>query len=499
MLKFYLFYVNIKKRKDDYVLKKAFLIISMLITLILCSVSVSAFEGVMTSTHLVSNSNGYTFESVITPTVTAECMPIIAMYDSDGLLCGLMYGDTLSLTLGTPVIKTFTVSPDSAPSSIKLMLWKTDGSFAPLCRFEQVSTALYSEKYGMIVEASQDTGVKLYTSDASSAVTYDFADTFTLSYGSTVISDKTSAYNYINSLRLVSYTYKGKEPIEDWIIKFADGVLSDYDVRYKTSSGNNADLWTYADYLDNYSARMVRILVSNDNKIGSMAFADDNLFDKLSKGKAYSRAFYTQSEKSFNDSLDINDNTKILYFPARAYADISQFTRYAPSTLSNGNLYYLREFTTYSGEQIILVTHMFTDDELEAFNSNPVENINIALNGNGSNLNGISNDVVTITVTGQTTANNTKATTAANYALEEVAKGLEGALVGADNGYAITREYVKIKFKTHIDVAKEYYQTIKDLDASLDDSPYLNAFENEIVRIIGVKAAGFLKDYFLNN
>ena len=53
------------------------------------------------------------------------------------------------------------------------------------------------------MDADSSKGVKLFATDGTYQY-YDFADDFILSYGNTRITDKQSAYDYLNTLKLKS-------------------------------------------------------------------------------------------------------------------------------------------------------------------------------------------------------------------------------------------------------------------------------------------------------
>ena len=57
------------------------------------------------------------------------------------------------------------------------------------------------------MDADSSKGVKLFATDGTYQY-YDFADDFILSYGNTRITDKQSAYDYLNTLKLKSYKRK---------------------------------------------------------------------------------------------------------------------------------------------------------------------------------------------------------------------------------------------------------------------------------------------------
>lgn len=484
-----MFCVTIDLRKDDYVLKKAFLTISILIILVFSAFSVYALENTMTNTNVISNTNGYTFECVITPTITASCKPVIAMFDVNGALCGLMYGDNIALTSGQRTVKTFTASASSTPTEIKVMLWKTDESYAPLSRFEQVSTTLCTEKFGMITELNSSNGVQIFATDGSYN-TYTLADDVILSHSKGIEAGKTAATNHIEALKLSYYT-RNKVPTTLWKI-FADERTC-----FKDTSGSTASAYKYPDFLNNYTKRMVRFLATSDNLIVSMAFEDDKLFKILSSVKTLNEAFYTSSTRSFNDSLQITSNARILYIPAKVGSTESEYAVKAPTQIKEGNYYHAKVYTA-NGNNIVLMTYMFTDAEIQLFNKKPLDNITIALNGDGKTINGIQNYVFNIALSGQTDLDNDTACDAADLAMEYVANGLSGALEAANNGYVITPEFVKIKFKDDIQKAKAQINIIKQLDSKLGLSPgYYSEFENVVPKAIGNSAMTFLKDYFL--
>ncbi|MBQ2897763.1 MAG: hypothetical protein IJE46_05535 [Clostridia bacterium] len=471
-------------------MKKAFIILSVFLLILIGTFSVSALENSMTNTSLTSTADGYTFECVITPSVTSECMPVIAAYDSTGVLCGLMYGDSIPLTEGVRTVETFKVDMADTPTSIKLMMWKTDGSFAPLCKFEQVSTALYSEKFGMITELNSSGGVQIFSTDGS-YTTYTLNDNVVLSHGNTVVSGKTSATSHIDSLKFTYYTRTGT-------LSSLWKIFKNERTCYKDTSGSTSQVYKYPDFLDNYTKRVIRFLSTSDGKISSIALADDTLFNKISSGDKLTAAFYTLSTRSFNDKITLNNDTKILYLPAKYGASESDYAVKSPSELKNGNYYHTKTYTTSGGSQIVLLTYMFTDADTGTFNTEPINYINITLNGNGSNVPGIKNYSFNIAISGQSDDNNDAACDAAALAMEYVAQGLQGALDATNSGYVITPEFVKIKFKNEISAAKQQINILKQMDENLK-TKYYGELENLIPLAIGNEAANFLQDYFLGN
>jgi len=456
-------------------LKKLFLTIFLFSLILLVCSSAYAFESSMTNTYLIANTDGYTFETVIKPSCTAECMPIIAMYDETGILCGLMYGETISIEQNVPLVKTFKVNSEVQPSSIKLMLWKADGSFAPLCRFEQVPTEVYTENFGMITQANSSGTIQIFATDASHA-TYSVRDNVILSYKNTLVSDKTTALSYIDSLKF-NYT-QGDEPSYLWKI-FKDGTDDD---DLKQSLGN-------------YTKRMIRFLTTDTNKIGLISFADDSLFNKLSSGAEYTEAFYNLPDKSFNDKFALNDGAKILYIPTKSSATENDYRLYSSDQLKNGNLYYAKSYTTSDGNQIILMTFMASDQELAAFNLKPITYINDALYGDDY-YDGIKDKTFNIALYGQLQENNDKANIAANTAMRYVSAGLQDALNYAGSGYAITKTLIKTKCEDDINTAKAQIDILQEMDSSLS-SGYYEELKQKIANTVSGTALKFLETYFL--
>ena len=145
-------------------------------------------------------SRTYTFEAIFKSPINANYTPVIRMYDNTGALCGYKEFDALTLSANKRELKEFAVYSTSTPTKIYFTLRNgTD-----VAQFSTLATETSTEKFGMIMDADPANGVKLYATDGTYNY-YDFADNFILSYGNTVVTNKDTAYNYLNTLRLKSY------------------------------------------------------------------------------------------------------------------------------------------------------------------------------------------------------------------------------------------------------------------------------------------------------
>ena len=253
----------------------------------------------------------------------------------------------------------------------------------------------------------------------------------------------------------------------------------------------------YTDFLNNYSKRMVRISVSPDGKINAMSFPGDSFFAKLTAGNAYSEVFYDKPNSRFSNKLNVKTDAKILYLPTKKNASESDFKAFTPAELKDGNSYYVKEYTTSNNQQIILVTYMLSEQEIATLNDKTIKNISLALNGNGGTAPGIKNHMFSITLPNQSIENNDRANALANTAMDYVAAGLEGALSDAQNGYCITKDYIKTKYSSEISAAKEAIYELQDMDKQYK-AAYYNELQNEISTVVEGNALVFLKEYFLD-
>ena len=451
-------------------------------------------------------SKNYTFETVLNSPVNASYTPVIRMYDASGNICGFKEFESISLAANKSYLKEFEVYSSVTPSRISFTLRNgTD-----VGQFTDVPVSVSPEKIGVIMDADSSKGVKLFATDGTYNY-YDFSENFVLSYGNTVVSNKQTAYDYINGLRLKSYNRMadtdtdndGKvdswTPVYHWQLFFSNEerygqiIPSAY---YPIVLDDSCRL-DYSDFLNNYAKRMVRVLVSPDGKITSMSLPGDNLFRKITAGKAYSEVFYDHENMTFSNELNINENAAIIYLPTKKTASESDFKALSIDGLNKGNLYHLKEYTTKSGKQIILITYMLSESEIASFNVNPIKHISTALNGNGSTAPGIKNHMFSISLTNQPITNNDKANKLANDAMAYVAKGLEGALNGANQGYALTKNYIRAKFANEIDAAKKSIKELQAIDTQYNAS-YYNELKNEISNVVEGNALAFLEEYFLN-
>ena len=471
--------------------------------------------GSLAQVNLINiKSRVYTFEAFLTSPTDASYSPVIRMYDASGNLCGYYKGENITLSAGKYQLKEFTVTSSATPAKICFTLRNgTD-----VAQFSTINPTLSTEKFGMIMGADSSKGVKIYSTDGVYQY-YDFADNFILSYGNNIIPQKIAAYNYLNALRLKSYKRIADKDTDgdgkadnwnmnyDWLLFFdQDGNDARYSQIVRASTNPSSKYYNYlkddyrykySDFLNNYGKRMVRVLISPEGKIVSMAFAGDSFFKKFTPGVAYSEVFYNKPVTTFSDKLVVKSNAKILYLPTKGDVTENDFKAFSASELKDGNSYHVKGYTTTKGEQVVLVTHMLSDQEVATLNTKTVKNINIALNGNGGTAVGIKNHAFNISINTQSSAINDKANKLANTAMSNVAKGLEGALKDAEAGYCITKDYISIKYSTEISAAKASINEIQAMDTQYNTS-YYNNLKNELLDTVEANALEFLEDTFIN-
>ena len=140
---------------------------------------------------------------------------------------------------------------------------------------------------------------------------------------------------------------------------------------------------------------------------------------------------------------------------------------------------------------------MLSDQEVASHNTDTIKNINLALNGNGKTAPGIKNTLFDISISAQSPETNDRANLLANTAMDYVAKGLEGALADAEAGYCITKDYIKVKYTSEVNAAKNAIREIQSMDSLLGTS-YFNNLENELLDTVETNALEFLRDTFIN-
>lgn len=452
-------------------------------------------------------SKQYTYEAIFKSSANATYTPIFRMYDASGNICGFYKGEAITLTAGKRELKEFTITSTSTPANIYFTLEKG----TEISQFSELPTAVSTQKFGMIMSADSSKGVKIYATDGSYQY-YQFADNFVLSYGNTLVTNKQTAYNHLNTLRLKSYNryaddYKNAtdknyvwSPTYDWLLFFSDSdrygsIIPNQYLPYMLSDEARMD---YADFLNNYSKRMVTVSISPDGKINSMAFPGDSFFARITAGKKYNEVFYDKPNTTFSNKLPINSNAKILYLPTKKGATESDFKLLSPSELKDGNAYYIADYTTSTNEQIIILTYMLSDSEIASRNKETVKNINLALNGNGSTAPGIKSTMFDISINTQKPDINDQANALANTAMSYVAKGLEGALKDAELGYHITKDFISVKYSTEVDAAKQAIKELQEMDTKYKTT-YFNNLKNELLDVVETSALNFLEDVFINN
>lgn len=453
-------------------------------------------------------SRSYTFEAIFNSPVNATYTPVIRMYDTYGNICGFYEAPDITLSANKQESQTYTVYNITGAKPAKIYFTLRNGT--DIGQLSTISPEVAVEKYGIIMEADPANGVKLYATDGTYNY-YDFADNFILSYGNTVVTNKDTAYNYLNTLRLKSYNRtadldtNGDNRNDSWKEHYNWLLFFNHEERYgqiipssyyPTVMDDSARL-DYTDFLNNYSKRMVRISVSPDGKINAMSFPGDSFFAKLTAGNAYSEVFYDTPNSRFSNKLNVKTDAKILYLPTKKNASESDFKVFTPAELKDGNSYYVKEYTTSNNQQIILVTYMLSEQEIATLNDKAIKNISLALNGNGGTAPGIKNHMFSITLPNQSIENNDRANALANTAMDYVAAGLEGALSDAQNGYCITKDYIKTKYSSEISAAKEAIYELQDMDKQYK-AAYYNELQNEISTVVEGNALVFLKEYFLD-
>ncbi len=451
--------------------------------------------GNIANIQLTRNQSGnYTFEAVFNSPASATYTPVIRMYDSSGKICGFKQFDNISLVANQAVLKDFTVYSNSAPARIAFTL--KNGT--EVSQYTNITPAVSTEKYGLIMQADSSTGVKLFGTDGTYKY-YDFADNFILSYGNTIVTDKAAAYDYLGTLRHKSYNrYSDKDennkytknwtPNYDWLLFF---VTSGNDVRfidvlptsdtlyYLNKVGtNNANVYKQGECLNNYEKRMARVLISPDGKITSMAFPDDNVYKKLSAGKTYHETFYDAQSKTFGSELVLENDAKIIYIPTKSGFTENDFTTLLPSAIESGT-YYIKEYTNIAGQQIVLVTHIVSSQEIAAQNTEVVDYINKTLYGNGTVS--LKNNMIGIS-SGGTQDTNDRANQLAETFRLNIVKCLEDALNNAEH-HILSSGYIKSKYSTEISTAKSAFKELLKMDEAYGTS-YENAIKNAIIDVV---------------
>lgn len=469
-------------------------------------------------------SKQYTFETVFNSPATADYDVFIRMYDASGNVCGFYKGDSIPLVADKPVLRDITVNN---VSSVPTKICFTLKNGADVVQFTSVDPTLSTEKFGFIMGYDEQNGVKLFTSDGTYE-NYKLADSFILSHGSNLVTDKTTAVNYINSLRFESYNrYADKDangkytrvwtPQYDWLLFFGENE------RYSKATPasekyyymNHSDnICKYSEFLNNYAKRMTRVLITSDSKIASMAFADDTLYKSATSGQTMNGVYYNTNTKLLGETLQVKDDATIIYLPAISRADESYFKAVSPSWLNSYDDYKLKNYTLANGKQIILVTYKFSDtlttEELASYNADVVKNINITLYGVGGTQEkptaGIYNKTISVNITPSydnpnrdyiINTVNDEANKATKIILENVTKGLLKALDGAANGALLNKTYIKTVCADEIAIARENVNTLKDFDKNLGTDYYEVRLLNGIGNVVPNEALAFLEDYFL--
>jgi len=461
----------------------------------------------------------YTFEAVLSSPVDATYTPVFRMYDSLGNICGYYTDESISLVAGEHTLKEFKVPATSAPAKIYFTL--RNGT--EVGQFTCVPTTVAVKKTGVIMDVGSSgdnlNKIKIFADDGTYQY-YDFADKFVLSYKNTIIDNKQSACDYLNTLKLKSYKRYADLKINnkplpdgwttyyDWLLffnntgdnaRYSKAVPVSEKVYYLNSDDN---IYGYSDYLNNYANRLVQITFSPDGKINSMVFPGDSLFKSVSAGSVLSEAYYNPTAKAFNDSLTVSDNTAILYLPTIEGLDESSFKVLPQSELKKSDYYYLKNFVLSGNKQIILLTYRYSDtvsaSELASYNTDIVQNIKTSLYGvNGTEakptggINGKS-----IALSGGSRDINDQANAALSVALENLVSGLKTALESADEGYLISKKFVKTKCPSEISVARSKINLIEEFDSTYN-TDYFNQLENGILELVPESALNFLYDYFI--
>lgn len=490
------------------------------------------FGNIANINYTKTEDGNYTFETVFKSTVNATYTPVIKMYDASGKIVHYSRLKPISLVAGQPVLKELTVNSADSPARIIFTLESENG----IEQYAEIPVTTSTEKYGVIMGADKENGIKLFATDGTYTY-YDFADNFVLSYGNTVVNDKSVAYNYLNTLRLTSYNrycdgYPDERtstftPQHDWLLFFnISGDNARY-IEYIPTSGRyyfmnasanasgakDSNIYKYSHFLNNYSKRMVRVLISPDGKITSMALADDNLFKSVISGKALNNVFYDSNTQLINNSLSVKNDAAVIYLPTLSKSTESDFKATGTSWLNAYDDYILKSFTLPDNKQILLITYKFSDtltaQELANYNADVIKNINYTLYGvNGTQENptsGINNAYISVSIPPDTNNPNNdyiinvangEANKAVGIILKNVISGLKKALEGAENGALLNPAYIQTSCATEIRNAREQKNILDNFDANYG-TDYFFRLLDKLGGVVPSEAQTFLTEYFL--